>query len=225
MSTETTITGQTATEMLAEFFRSGPLRTLDRKEVIASQFVNTDKLYLLETGYVKVVSYTGKGDSQIQHIYGPLEVFPLTHLSFVTEKPINFFKNLDFVALGDVAVREKHCTDFEAFICQKPEVLMALVAQQYFIFDRLYNISLTSASQRVIYRLLTLADRFGTKQDGHTLINLHITIQEIADTINVSRETTGRVLNELENKGFIMMSRKSLLVYTEPLKELLEENS
>lgn len=212
---------QRAVQALTEFFASGPQRKFNRKDVVASQFVNTDKLYLIESGYVKVVSYTGKGDAQIQHIYGPHEVFPMTRIPLPREKPISYFKNLDFIALGEVVVREKACHDFEKLLAERPIVLLPLVTQQYFIFDRLYNISLDSAQQRVAYRLLTLGGRFGTEQDGHTIINLHITIQEIADTINVSRETTGRILNELESKGYIMLSRKSILIYPQSLKELL----
>lgn len=213
---------QKIVDELADFFNDGQSRPYRRKEVIASNFVNDDKIFRLEKGYVKVVSYSSRGDQQIFHIYGPGEIFPMTKLPFTPGKPLAFVNSLNFVAVCEVTVQERRLDDYNDLLIRKPQLLLQTVVQQNFIYDRLHNLSMESAQQKVAYRLLVLGDRFGIVHDDHTVISLPITIQEIADTINLSRETTGRVLNDLESRGFIMLSRKSILLYTAPLEKMLD---
>ncbi|HET9174591.1 MAG TPA: Crp/Fnr family transcriptional regulator [Candidatus Saccharimonadales bacterium] len=209
------------TSELAHFFASGATRTYRRKEVIVSSYVNQDKIDWIEKGYVKVVTYTSRGDQLIYHLYGPHELFPITIFNGMPDYPARLFDSVSFIAIGDVTVREKTRAEYKELIAKQPQLLLQTVIQQDFIYDRLYNFTMESAMHKVAYRLLTLGTRFGVVHDDHMIINLPITIQEIADTINVSRETTGRVLSELESKGYIMMSRKSVLVYPEPLEKML----
>jgi CRP-like cAMP-binding protein len=49
-----------------------------------------------------------------------------------------------------------------------------------------------------------MAKRFGEKQkNGHILIDLPLRQQDTASSINASRETAGRELSRLEQKGLI----------------------
>jgi len=78
---------------------------------------------------------------------------------------------------------------------------------------RIRNLEYRYASERIIYRLLQLCERFGNQQaDGSCLVEVGISQQILATSINVSRESVNRTMEQLKHKGLIRYSSKWLLV-------------
>lgn len=77
------------------------------------------------------------------------------------------------------------------------------------------NLDLGSAEQPVAYRLITLGYRFGQLDVSGEFyrIRIVITIQELADMIRLSYETTGKVLADFEANGYIAYGRQKVVVY------------
>ncbi len=63
--------------------------------------------------------------------------------------------------------------------------------------QRIQTLEYRSARERVISELIYLAARFGVRHGKEMLINAPITHQDIADSINMSRETASRALELL----------------------------
>jgi len=118
-------------------------------------------------------------------------------------------------------LRRRPVTDFFQFIEQEPDVLMAIIDQQLAVFDDLINMHYETAEERVAFRLQTLAKRFARKGTDRVIVSCPITIQELASTVHVSRETTGKILNKLAEQGMVALRRKNILVDTIKLGELL----
>ena len=57
--------------------------------------------------------------------------------------------------------------------------------------------------ERVVSFLLTMVQRFGTEHPNGAQINVVLRHQDIASSINASRETTTRELAYLERKGLV----------------------
>jgi CRP/FNR family transcriptional regulator len=55
----------------------------------------------------------------------------------------------------------------------------------------------------VIAELLYFAERFGKQQGSKIIINAPITHQDIADSINMTRETASRALGKLFDEGLV----------------------
>jgi CRP-like cAMP-binding protein len=63
--------------------------------------------------------------------------------------------------------------------------------------QRIQSLEYRLPRERVIARLLDLADRFGETTNGGIVIQAPITHQDIADSINMTRETASRALELL----------------------------
>jgi CRP-like cAMP-binding protein len=66
--------------------------------------------------------------------------------------------------------------------------------------ERILNLEYRSVRERLISFLLTMSHRFGKKTTEGLLINVPLRHQDIASSINASRETTTRELAALERK-------------------------
>jgi CRP/FNR family transcriptional regulator len=76
--------------------------------------------------------------------------------------------------------------------------------------------------ERLISFLLVSAQRFGIKKSNGVLIDVPLRQQDIASSINASRETTGRELSQLEQKGLILNQKSGIvLVDIKKLKSFL----
>jgi len=69
--------------------------------------------------------------------------------------------------------------------------------------QRILNLEYRSVDERLISFLLITAERFGIESPDGLLIDVPLKHQDIASSINASRETTGRAIARLEKRGLI----------------------
>lgn len=79
--------------------------------------------------------------------------------------------------------------------------------------ERIGSLILLDVYGRVARLLLDLAKREGQKYQDGILIEKRPTQQDIASMIGASRETVSRVLGELNRRGLISISGKSVMIY------------
>jgi CRP-like cAMP-binding protein len=70
----------------------------------------------------------------------------------------------------------------------------------------------TSTTERVIFRLLELAERWGETVDGRVLIRLPLTQEMLASWARSSRESTAKTLHELRQANVIRTGRRELTI-------------
>jgi CRP-like cAMP-binding protein len=78
--------------------------------------------------------------------------------------------------------------------------------------DRIFNLEFRTVRERIISFLLTMSERFGTDTSEGTLIDVPLRHQDIASSVNATRETTSRELSALERKGFLVNKQSSILL-------------
>jgi len=194
--------------VLKEFFIKGSSKNFRAGEVILHGGEASGAKYIDE-GYVKVYSISDDGSTYLHVIYKAGEIFPLIWVI----KGIR--RRVFYEALSDVRILEVPKDDFLNLINEDHEatleVLNQLATQFYFYADRIDNLQYKSAYERVVYRLLFLAGRFG-KINGNTIsINAPLTHDLIAQSINLARESVSRQIEKLEKQG-LLEHRKSKLV-------------
>jgi CRP-like cAMP-binding protein len=91
------------------------------------------------------------------------------------------------------------------------------------VFDRIFNLNIVITEQRVADRLMTLGERFGDKEEGRFVIKFPLTIKELADMVNLSRETTGRVLTKFEERGLVIIGRQNIVIYPDKLSRIIDK--
>jgi CRP/FNR family transcriptional regulator, cyclic AMP receptor protein len=70
----------------------------------------------------------------------------------------------------------------------------------------------TSTTERVVHRLLELAERWGEPVDGRILIRLPMTQEMLASWSRASRESTAKILHELRESEVIRTGRRELTI-------------
>lgn len=84
--------------------------------------------------------------------------------------------------------------------------------------QRIQTLEYRSARERVIAELIYLAERFGERHGKEIIVNAPITHQDIADSINMSRETASRALGLLFEEG--LMGQKDHLFVIKDIHKL-----
>lgn len=202
---------------IKQFFLTGKQEHLQRKSVIVPYDTKPEYSYLVVEGYVKVVSHSSKGSERIHYLYGPGDFFSVS-LLFEKRMP-----RIEFVAFTDVKLMKKTMTDTKKFFNSEPSSLLAILYQQTSTYTRIINLNMGSAEHRVAYRLQTLCQRFGKQVDEHSVIEIPITLQDIANMVRLTRESTGKIMVDLERKGCIHFGRRNIVVYPKRLSQFTEE--
>jgi CRP-like cAMP-binding protein len=205
-----------ANVLLNSFFDTGKDIHYGRREQIISINEQSKYVYWVKAGLVSAFSQGDQGNTVIYYLYKENEIFPLTQLFG------SMLCNVGFAAFRNVTIKRKLSLDFLSFLDGEPRALLAVMTQQNMAYARILAVNNGSAEQRLINLLLILTTRFGIKNDDHIVINLNMTIQEFADNIRLSRESTGKIFKKLENDGAIIMGRQRLLVNREKLMAYLE---
>jgi CRP-like cAMP-binding protein len=208
---------QKPTATLAAYFSGGKRCTFVRNDVIVAHHANEPYIYWIEKGYVKVCNYSSRGSEMVLHIYKPQEIFPILALVSADAGPIQF------VAYNDVVVRRRNTAELLEFSYRHPDTLLQIIKQQTFVFGPIINTRMETAEQKVVCHLTCLVSRFGVSEGEYCRITLPYTQKEFADSIGISRETSGRILGKLETDGVIIRSRRQTLVHSDRLRAVREE--
>ncbi len=119
-------------------------------------------------------------------------------------------------AMSHVELREAPREQFLRFIKSNPDVLFDLSARmltrlggiltrmEYLVFGNAYN--------KVASIISLCAQRFGEKKNGHVLIGVVLTHQDIANLIGIARETVSIEIKKLEKSGLIGYQGRYILV-------------
>jgi CRP-like cAMP-binding protein len=101
-------------------------------------------------------------------------------------------------------------------LSQRPELahafLSTVTAELAHVRVEEARFAYTSTTERVVHRLLELADRWGETVDGQILIRLPLTQEMLASWSRSSRESTAKILQELRHSGVIRTGRRELTI-------------
>jgi CRP/FNR family transcriptional regulator len=92
-----------------------------------------------------------------------------------------------------------------------------MVTEMYRIHsERILNLEYRSVRERLVSFLLTMSGRFGKETEEGLIIEVPLRHQDIASSINASRETARRELAALERKNLIVTKRSHILLKDVP---------
>lgn len=189
-------------EALVELFHHGTRLTYKKGELIIRPGEKPSAVFYIEAGLVKAYDITKYGEENLLIIRKAHEIFPLIRI--ITGKG----PTVIYEALTPVTVWRIDEQTYLENLAKNPDLLpplLDLVIEMYKIHsERIINLEYRSVRERLVSFLLTMAKRFGQKQgDGTILIDVPLRQQDIASSINASRETAGRELSRLEQKDLI----------------------
>ncbi len=101
------------------------------------------------------------------------------------------------------------------------QILLQLVNTFKVYAQRIQSLEYRLPRERVIARLLDLADRFGEASSDGIVIQAPITHQDIADSINMTRETASRALELLFYDEMVAQNQHQFVILD--AKKMLKE--
>ncbi len=207
-------TAQQTEDLLEVFRQQGTRYTYKKGEFIIRPGETPSGVFYIESGLVKAYDITKYGEENLLIIRRECEVFPLIWAITGQERQVIY------ESISPTAVWEISRASFLDHITAHAESLAPLLdmtLEMYRIHsERILNLEYRSVRERLISFLLTMSHRFGKKTPEGLLINVPLRHQDIASSINASRETTTRELTALE--------RKELLINSQSLITLVDLN-
>lgn len=165
--------------------------------------------YIILEGIVKVYVLNTTGEEYVHVLYGQGEFFPFTWA--INETPVPLY----FGAMTDCKVLRisnesmlQALTNNAAFAAE----LLSQITKQFLVYTaRVDNLEYKYARERLAYRMLFLARRFG-KKHGDAIILPQLSQHELGNMINLSRESVSRELNRFIKRGLVKYVDNSLAI-------------
>jgi CRP-like cAMP-binding protein len=186
---------------LVKLFRSGTKLIYRRGEYIIRPGEQPNSVYYIEEGLVKAFNISKYGEENLLIIRKKQEVFPLIYALTGQEREI-FYQ-----ALSHTIVRRIDRQKYLDFMHSHPGAMLPIldmVTEMYRIHsERILNLEYRTVRERLVSFLITMSHRFGVPTDDGLMIDVPLRHQDIASSINASRETASRELAKLEQRGLI----------------------
>lgn len=205
------------TESITAHFMGGHSEAFSKGEVIVQGDERPAGVYFIQSGYAKAYSISPLGQHNLLLIHGANEIMPLPWALDGPQKGGVFYEAMSPMNVLRVSKEGlRSAMGSEPWLAE--QMLRQLVNTFAVYAQRIQNLGYRTPRERVIACLLDLADRFGKLSEGAVTIEVPITHQDIADSINMNRETASRTLERLaeadlvsqENHLFIIRNRTSL---------------
>jgi len=203
---------------LFELLLSGRRQRLPKKQIIHG-FEDNSLLHLIKSGYVKRYMIQNDGSRNIQVIYGPGDIVPLTpvynrlfELKIYRGPETYYYESMTDVELYTISHETLQTAVAENPLIYQDLFYAAGVRLNSFI-HRLEDTSVSGSHHRVARLLVYLADLFGKPiGDGQLLIELPLTQQTIAEILGLARETVTNSMTRLRAKGLVLSAGKKVTV-------------
>jgi len=183
----------------------GVVKTFPKQAVIVNQGDETDSLYIILSGRVKVFLSDDTGKEVVLGTQGPGEYFGEIVLdggprsaSVMTLEPCRFVvvptqKFRDFLRTHP---------DFSVHLIEK------LIRRTRALTDSVESLALMDVYGRVARLLLEL----GTEEEGKVVINEKLTQQDIANRVGASREMISKIFKDLSSGGYIALEGRRITI-------------
>ncbi|HET7060433.1 MAG TPA: Crp/Fnr family transcriptional regulator [Candidatus Saccharimonadales bacterium] len=198
------------TAELVELFKlRGRKQTYRKGDFIIRPGETPPGIFYIYQGLVKAYDITKYNEENLLIIRKEDEIFPLIWAITGQERSVIY------QALAPTITWQLGRDTFLEFIKSKPETLAPLVDMTIEMYrlhsERILNLEYRTVRERIISFLLTMGQRFGKQTPGGLLIEVPLRHQDIASSVNSTRETTSRELSALERKG-LLRNQQSLIL-------------
>ncbi|MDH5445637.1 MAG: Crp/Fnr family transcriptional regulator [Gammaproteobacteria bacterium] len=182
-------------------------RTYPANSILINEGDDTDSLYVVLQGEVKVYASDENGKEVILNILGPGEYFG--ELALVDNEP----RSASVKTIQPTKVMIIAKAEFKKVLADNPDMafnmIQSLAKQVRDLTNNVKSLALMDVYGRVAHTLLDLASEM---EDGKMVVNQKLTHQDIADMVGASREMVSRILKDLVNGGYISIKSKIVTI-------------
>ena len=203
------------TAELVELFKvRGRKQTFRKGDFIIRPGETPPGVFYIYQGLVKAYDITKYNEENLLIIRKEDEIFPLIWAITGQERDVIY------QALAPTVTWHLSRSAFLDFVHSKPETLAPLLDMTIEMYrlhsERILNLEYRTVRERIISFLLTMGQRFGKETPGGLMIEVPLRHQDIASSVNSTRETTSRELAALERKGLLRNQQSLILLQDLP---------
>ena len=188
-------------QKLVDFFHKGARLSYGKGEFIIRPGESPPGVFYIESGFIKVYDITKYGEENLLIIRREGEFLGLTWA--VTGED----RHIIYETLAPTVAWMVRREDFVKYLQKQPEAALPLFEMATDMYRqhsvRILNLEYRTVRERLISYLLSMILRFGEETKDGIKIIVPLRHQDIASSINSSRETTSREMGYLERKGLV----------------------
>lgn len=181
-----------------------------KREVVFMEGDDCTGLYIIRTGRVKIVRSSSTGKEQIIKILNPGDL-----IGFEALYNGRHYKNTA-VAMDETELCYMAKHGFFNIIEKDPAIAKKLIISMGkeldHAYDRIGNLGLLNAKEKLAHLLYTLAMEYGVNTDEGIKLNLTLSRLEIAELLGITQETSIRLLKSFKEEGLLEIKRKEIII-------------
>ena len=181
-----------------------------RGHVIFAEGEPGDRLYIIQSGKVKLGRKSPDGRENLLGIFGPSDMFG--ELSIFDPGP----RTSTATTVTEVRAVTMDRPALRQWIATRPEIaeqLLRVIARRLRRTNgMLADLIFTDVPGRVAKALLQLAQRFGSQEAGLLRVTHDLTQEEIAQYVGASRETVNKALADFAHRGWVRLEGKTVVL-------------
>lgn len=203
---------------------SGRLLAVDKGETIVTT-ENIHAVYCVKEGFVKRFLIKNDGSLSVQGIYGPGDCFGMTALSrlLLRQDTYSGAETYYYAAINAVTVCEVEDLILQDSLSKYPELYKDFFTIQgwHSLSDvwHLENQGISSADKRVAHIICYYMERYGVLTDRGWECRVPFIQQDLADILDLSRETISLAITDLKKRGLLREARKISVPSIDRLKD------
>jgi CRP/FNR family cyclic AMP-dependent transcriptional regulator len=180
-------------------------------------------LYLVVEGKVKVSRLTGNGGHAVMDVYQTDDLFGESTLIGSSQD-----WNETAIAIENTKVMAWTLDQVEDIAARRPQLAIALlqiVVQRSECFgQRIQGFSLDNIARRLAEALLRFSERMGRQTEPGSVEMTAFTHELLGQYIGTSREIVSQYMNQFRREGFLLYSRKGILLRPEMIRHWLRSD-
>jgi CRP/FNR family cyclic AMP-dependent transcriptional regulator len=198
-----------APQELAALAEAAMVRAFQRNAIVVTEGDQSDSLYVILSGRVKVFVSGEDGKELVLNVQGPGEYFGELALD---EGPrsasVQTLEPCRMAVIANDVLRRFLASHPDAAI----QLIRGLIGLTRHMTEGIKDLGLLDVYGRVAKLLLELA----TQADRGLVIEERLTQQDIADRVNASREMVARILKDLTTGGYIATDGGKIVILRRP---------
>ena len=190
-------------EELQKVFGSVLEKEFSQGELIYVPADSAGKIFFIRDGEVDIYQKSTGGKKFVVNTLGPGDMFGDIKMISDTETNADNFARAS--KKTRVCLVDK--LEFMNYLQKKPELAVRIIEELSRRLtqaeSKVRDLALNNVQIRLLNELHRLGVQFGEDVDNETVIKKHFTHEELAERISATRETVTKVINDLEDKGFV----------------------
>ena len=205
-------------EMSAEIAHRSRLVTIGKRDLFKVSTLFDSRIVILLEGHAKLIAVDTDGNHEVKELFHTGELFDSSTIATQNEC---FLQSLS----GSCKVAVVGETEFNELISRNPEILVKIDGLRKERIKKLHRrmnyLICRDVEQKMLIFLHELALNDGKVAGEKVVVHNYLTHSDIAEIINMSRQTVTSLLNKLRAEGRIEYSRRELVLLDKDLSENL----